>query len=128
MKTPLENRAEVSSLDALHEKRKDILVEFGPLKAMHGSFGMFDHKRKAMVSAMKIKCRMRLMAAGGKVTDDIVDAEAHCDPQYLSWLDEQMADKVRFVNLEAELDTIQELVRNRELGLQIFNSEAKLAR
>lgn len=128
MRTPLEERAEVDALSALHEKRKDILVEFGPLKAMHGSFGLFDHKRKAMVSAMKIKARLKLIANGGKVTDDIVDAEAHVDPQYLSWLDEQMEDKVRFVHLEAELDSLHEVIRNRELALQIFNSEVKLAR
>ena len=128
MKTPLEERAEVDALSALHEKRRDLLVEFGPLKAMHGSFGLFDHKRKAMVSAMKIKTRLRLTAAGAKVTDDIVDAEAHCDQQYLKWLDEQMDDKVRFVNLESELDSLHEIIRNRELCLQVFNSEARLAR
>lgn len=128
MSTPLEQRAEVNDLEALQERRKDILVEFAPLKAMHGPFGLFDHKRKAMVSGMKIKARLKLIASGGKVTDDIVDAEAHVDPQYLSWLDEQMADKVRFVHLEAELDSLHELIRDRELGLQIHNSEIKLAR
>ncbi len=128
MKTPLENRADVDAIEALHEKRRDVLVELAPLKAMHGNFGLYEAKRKALVSAMKVKARLSLIERGGKVTDDIVDAEAHIDQQYTKWLDEQMDDKVRFIQLEAELDAIQELIRNRELCLQVFNSEVKLAR
>lgn len=128
LRTPLEDRADVDPLLVLHEKRRDLLVELAPLKAMHGNFGLYDAKRKALVEAMKVRARMRLQANGGKVTDAIIDAEAHCDEQYTRWLDEQMADKVRFIQLESELDAIAELIRNRELSLQVFNSEVKLAR
>ena len=95
---------------------------------MHGSFGLYDAKRKALVESMKVKARIRLVESGSKVTDAIVDAEAHCDPVYVAWLDEQLTEKVAFVTLEAELDTINDLIRNRELSMQTYNAELRLAR
>lgn len=128
MITDLEARAHVAALDELHSKRRDLLVEFAPLKAMHGAFGLYDARRKRLLEGLKVRTRERLTAANAKVTDAIVDAEAHDDPSYSAWLDDQLTDKVRYVQLEYEMDEISELVRNRELGLQIFNSEIKLAR
>ncbi|OQW33317.1 MAG: hypothetical protein A4C66_04115 [Nitrospira sp. HN-bin3] len=128
MKTDLEARANVESLDDLHAQRRDILAMFAPLKAMHGAFGLYDARRKALLEGLKVRTRERLMAANAKVTDAIVDAEAHNDPTYVAWLDEQFTDKVRYVQLEVEMDEIAERIRNRELSLQIFNSEVKLAR
>lgn len=128
MKSPLENRADIDSLDQLQEQRKTLLIELAPLKAMHGNFGLYDAKRKALVSAMKVKARLLLAEKGAKTTDDIVDAEAHCDKQYTDWLDEAMVDKVRYIQLEDELDAINEQIRNRELTLQVYNGELRLAR
>lgn len=128
MKSALESRADIDSLDLLHEKRRLLLEELAPLKAMHGSFGLYDAKRKALVEAMKVRARLRLTETGAKVTDAIVDAEAHCEKTYVDWLDTQMEDKVAYIKLEAELDAINELIRNRELSLQTFNAEVRLAR
>lgn len=128
MKTPLENRADIDSLDQLHEQRRTLLIELAPLRAMHGSFGMYDARRKALVSAMKVKVRLSLAERGGKITDDIVDAEAHVEKQYTDWLDEQLTDKVAWVRLETEYDTLCEKIKNRELSLLAFNAEARLQR
>jgi len=128
VRTPLESRAEIDALDQLHEQRRDLLVELAPLRAMHGSFGLFDAKRKALLSALKVQVRMELTAKGGKVTDDIVDAEAHCHPRYTAFLDDQMDDKVRYIQLETAHDEILERIKNRELSLLAFNAEARLQR
>jgi len=95
---------------------------------MHGPFGLFDAKRKQMVEAMKVKARVRLQNIGGKVTDAIIDAEAHCDEQYTTWLDQQLTEKVEYVKMDGELDRLNDLIRNREISLQVYNGELRLAR
>ena len=128
MKSPLESRAEVDALDTLHGRRRTLLADLAPLRAMHGAFGMFDPKRKALVESMKVRARLRLTETGGKVTDAIIDAEAHCDPQYQRWLDEQLTEKVQYIQLEAQYDELVELIRNREISLQVFNAEIRFQR
>ena len=128
MKSPLESRAEVDALDTLHDRRRTLLADLAPLRAMHGAFGMFDPKRKALVESMKVRARLRLTETGGKVTDAIIDAEAHCDPQYQRWLDEQLTEKVKYIQLEAQYDELVELIRNREISLQVFNAEIRFQR
>jgi len=124
----LEERADVDSLERLHEERRQLLIRLAPLKAMHGPFGLFDAKRKQMVEAMKVKARVRLQNIGGKVTDAIIDAEAHCDEQYTAWLDQQLTERVEYVKMDGELDRLNDLIRNREISLQVYNGELRLAR
>lgn len=126
--TPLESRAEIASLEGLHVERRQLLREYAPLRALHGPNGKFDNKRKALLEACKIRARMALQKAGEKTTDAAVDAAGHADEQYVSFIDQGIASAVRYIELETQVSEIEERIRNREISLLCYNSEAKLAR
>lgn len=124
----LEDRAEVEPLEVLHNERRQLMITLAPLKAVHGNFGLFDHRRKSMVEAMKVKTRLRLTQSGAKVTEAMIDAEAHEDKQYNEFLDQMYAEKVEFLKQQTTLDEIEERIRSREIALGVYNSELRLGR
>ena len=124
----IEARADVESLETLHHERRVLLKVLAPLKAMHGSFGMFDAKRKQMTRAMMVRARDAIKKRGEKATEPMIEAEALNDPQYLAWLDQQLADRIEFIARQTELDEIEERIRSRELELQAYNAELRLQR
>lgn len=126
--TALESRAEVESLETLHTERRKLIARLAPLKAMHGSFGMFDAKRQQMGRAMMVKAKQEMTARGEKVTDQMVEAHALTDPQYAAFLDQHVRDKIEFITLQTQLDEIEERIRNREIALQCYNGEIRLGR
>lgn len=124
---PVEDRAQVAALGDLHARRRTLLKTLAPLKALHGHNGVWDDKRKAMLEAMKVKHRMN-PAPGVKVTDSSVDAAAYADPAYEKFLDDGIAARIDYLTQQNELDEIEELIRDRELCLLVYNSEVKLDR
>lgn len=124
----LEDRAGVESLEALHHERRVLMRSLAPLKAMHGSFGMFDVRRKQMSRAMMVKARMDMQQRGEKITDMMVEAHALTDKQFTEWLDRQERDRIEYLCQQTALDEIEERIRSREIALQAYNSELRLAR
>jgi hypothetical protein len=124
----VEGRAEVLPLGDLHARRRALLVPLAPLKALHGHGGLFDDKRKQMLEAMKVKARMALTDAGQKTTEGMIDAMAYADEQYARFIDQGITDRIEYLNLANELTEIEELIRDRELGLLVYNAELKLSR
>ncbi len=126
--TDLECRADLDSLQGLQQERRQLLREYAPLKALHGPFGKFDFKRKAMLEACKIRARMEMQQKGEKITESAVDALGHADPQYIAFVDEGIVAATRYIELDLAVTEIEERIRNREFSLLAFNAEAKLAR
>ena len=124
----LEQRAGVDSLGDLHARRRTLLAQLGPLKALHGHNGLWDNKRKQMLEAIKVRVRMTLEADGKKGTDAAVDALAHADEQYARFIDAGITDRIDYLTLQNEADEIAERIRSREIELLAYNSEVKLAR
>lgn len=125
---PVEDRADVLPLGDLHARRRGLLDRLAPLKALHGHSGLFDDKRKRLVEALKVRARMQMVAAGQKPTDQGVEAAAYADPQYEAFLDAGERDRIEYIRLATELTEIEELIRDRELCLLVYNSEVKLDR
>lgn len=125
---PIEERAEVRALAELHHERRQLMITLAPLKAVHGPFGLFDHRRKSMVEAMKVKARLALTKDGGKATEAMIDAEGHGDPQYNDFLDQMYAEKIEYLKQQTTLDEIEEQIRSREIEIQAYNSELRLGR
>ena len=127
--TPLESRAQVESLEELHQRRRQLLTLFAPLKALHGNFGLFDDRRKRMLESLKVRARQNLSAnAEKKPTEAQIDSAAYADPQYEAFLDQAYADKIDFINQSTELSELEERIRSRELELSVYSSELRLAR
>ena len=125
---PIESRAEVDSLGDLQQRRRALLAQLAPLKALHGHNGLWDNKRKQMLEAIKVRVRMTLEADGKKGTDAAVDALAHADEQYARFIDAGITDRIDYLTLQNEADEIAERIRSREIELLAYNGELKLAR
>jgi hypothetical protein len=122
----VESRAEVESLDELHQARRELMPQFAALKALHGTFGLYDAKRKAILAAIHIRVRMELRDAQEKVTEALVDSMAHADEQYQRFLDESLTDRIRFIELDTEVSELEERIRSREIELGCYRSELSL--
>ena len=126
----LEQRADIESLDELLATRRKIVGEIARLKALHGPFGKFDYKRKNLLSAKKVQARMaiteRVKKEGGKLTEDMVDAEAHADPDYEKFIDNGIADHIEYIEKENELAEVEDRIKNRELELRAYTAEISL--
>jgi hypothetical protein len=124
----LESRAEIDSLEDLHARRRHLLVQLAPLKALHGPFGTWDAKRKQILEALKIRHRVELQAKQEKTTEGLIDALAHADPQYERFLDESTAAKAEYLTLDNELTEIAERIEGRNAALYAYSSEVRLGR
>ncbi len=124
----LEDRASVESLEALHHERRILMRTLAPLKALHGPFGLWDAKRKQMSRACMVRARMAIIARHEKPTEAMVEAEALCDPQFVAFMDQAERDRIEYLCQQTQLDELEERIRSREIALQAYNSELRLAR
>ena len=126
--TALESRADVDSLEALQHERRMLVHQIAPLKALHGSFGLWDAKRQQMSRAMQVKARLLLIQAGVKPTDKQVEAEALASEQYEQFVDDSLAARISYIEMQDAIDAIEERIRSREIALQAYNGEMRMAR
>lgn len=125
----LESRADTDSLGDLHARRRQLMITLGPLKALHGPFGIFDDRRKQMLEALKVRARQTLSAGSEKKpTESAIDSAAYADPQYEAFLDQAWQEKVDYVNQANELSELEERIRSREIELMTYGAEARLQR
>ncbi len=124
--TDLEQRADTDSLEHLHVERRKLLPEYATLRALHGSNGKWDARRKARLEAAKIQARMDMVKEGEKVTESAVDARGHADEGYVQFIEDGIAGATRFVEVETEVSEIEELIRNREIALSVYGKEVSL--
>ena len=124
----LETRANIESLETLHHERRLLMRTLAPLKALHGSFGLWDAKRKQMSRACMVRARMAITQRGDKPTEAMVEAEALTDPQFIAFMDQAERDRIEYIAQQTQLEEIEERIRNREIALQAYNGELRLVR
>ena len=126
MRTELESRAGIEPLDQLQAERRLLLVEYAGLKSLHGPFGKFDHFRKQLVEALKVRVRLRLLEKEVKVTESMIDAMAHNEPEYLKLLEDGQKDATRYIVLEMQVTELEERIENRLAMLRMHTRELGL--
>lgn len=124
----LEARVGTDPLDELHHRRRVLIEQIAPLRALHGPFGMWDDRRKQLLEACKVRARLSLGKDGAKVTEGMVDATAYDDPEYEKLLDEGYSSRIDYIRMENELSEIGERIRSRELEIAAYSAEARLQR
>lgn len=124
----LEQRAEVDSLAALHQERRVVLQTLTKLRAEHGSFGSWDHRRKQLVESLKIKALDRDPADPPllKETEKIIEAWAYSHPTYKAFLDRGAAERIEWITQENYLTEIEERIRSREIEIMAYSAETRL--
>jgi hypothetical protein len=124
---PVEERAEVASLDALHARRRALINANARLFALYGPFGHYDDHRKHMVEALKIKARLELSAGQEKKpTETAIDAAAYGSEQYGAFIDTALGEKVEYLRVSTEITEIEEAIRSREFELTAYSRELSL--
>lgn len=124
----MEIRAEVEGLGALHDQRRQLAIEYLPLKALYGHDGCWDARRKQMVEAAKIHARDVCEKAGTKVTEGLVDAMAHGSDSYVAFITNSIEQRTRFLELDLAWREIEERIKSREIEIMYAAAEARLGR
>ena len=124
VKTELESRADLDSLEALQDERRKLIAVHGRLLALWGREGQADHFRKRRVEAEKVKVRMELSAGREKKpTESEIDAAAHGSEAYGAFLDLQLADHIESLQVENRITEIRELIADRSQILKAYTEE-----
>lgn len=125
----LESRVGTDALDDLHARRRALLKQYAPLRALYGPGGIWDARRKALVEAYKVDARTILTTPDGKKpTDGTVEAMAYSDIRYKTFLDKSEGELITFVTLDVEWREIDERIYSRSLEVSAFSAEARLQR
>lgn len=122
----LERRADVDSLDRLHDERRRLYRQYARLIALYGPFGIWDDRRKQMLEAFKTQARAEQRAAGAKVTNDEINELAHANPAYQKFLDDSLDDKIRYLQIWNRISEINELIQSRAIALSAYKAELRL--
>jgi hypothetical protein len=122
----LEHRADVVSIEALHQERRRLVEENGKLLALYGPFGHYDDHRKHMVEALKIKARLDLKNGGEKTTEAMIDAHAYGSDDYARFIDGALTEKIAFLNIANRITEIEEQIRDREQKMRAYTAELTL--
>lgn len=82
--------------------------EYAVLKTLHGPFGKWEHFRISLVRSLLLEHRTRPPVAGANNwTDKLLDAAAHNDPRYRTFLDEGTKQAIRYNELAEQRGDLQ---------------------
>lgn len=122
----IENRVGIGHLDQLHERRRALIQQVAPLRALHGSFGKFDALRKQKLAAFAEIVRADYAEKGKKITEARIDQLAHAYPGYIQWLTDMLNEHAEMINLENEIRDIDDQIVRETSLIGYARSEMKL--
>lgn len=121
----LEARAGIQSLDLLQAKRSALVADAAPLRALYGSFGGWDAKRKVLLAIQELRVRDEAARAETKLTEGKVDALAHASAAYQAFIDQSNLERSRWIILEDAIDALTEQINRDQALLRYLTSEPK---
>lgn len=124
--TDLERRADVDSLERLHDERRRLYRVSAKLIAMYGPFGIFDDRRKQILEAIKTRVRIEQRGLNVKITNDEVSERAHADKQYKDFIDRALDERIEYLKIWNRISEINELIQNRAIALSAYKAELRL--
>lgn len=140
---PIEHRAEIDSLEALQQKRRDLMKEYAPLagKFKGGAVAGTDASRKrhrALVAkrilieaqqAWEAKNKPGVIAVGPfkEPSETALERQANADTEHIAFCDQLEKDYTRFIVLENDIQEINEKIRSREVELYAYNAELRMS-
>jgi hypothetical protein len=146
---PLENRAEVDSLEALQHRRREKMKAYAPLAAKFkgGATAGTDAARKrhrALVAKrILVELRQRFDAGPQQVpskktaglmvpavfeepSETALERMANADTEHIAYCDKLQTEYTRFILLENDIQEINEKIRSREVELYSYNAELRM--
>lgn len=115
----MELRAGIEPLAQLLDARYHLVDKVADLRAKFGPWGTWDHLRKIEISRLKSLIRLQAMQSKARVTNDMVDDEAHQHVDYTEFVLLATRERAAWVRLEAQIEAIDFTI-NRGQGLLRF--------
>jgi hypothetical protein len=142
MRTALEAKADVWSLDELQQKRRELLKEYAPLAAKFkgGASAGTDAARKRHRALVAKRILVEMERLGGEArpggvieefkapSETALERMANADTEHIAYCDKLEADYTRFIVLENDIQEINEKIRSREVELYAYNAEIRMSR
>ena len=122
----VERKMGLRPLSELLGKRAALIEEVADLRARYGSFGTFDHLRKIELSRLCGLIRAQATAEGRKVSNDVVDEEAHAHPDYIGFIATATEERARWAILEGKVEAIEWYIRRGQSVASYLTAEARL--
>ena len=102
----IENRIGIEPIDQLLAEKNVLIEKVADLRAVYGSFGTHDASRKSELARIKGLLRAQYTKAQVKVTETMLDDEAHCHSDYTSFITRATRERAEWVRLESQVEAI----------------------
>ena len=122
----IEARLGIQNIEELLDERRTLVGKVANLRAMFGSFGTWDSKRKLLLSGIKQKIRAQMVAASAKITEANLDDEAHASPEYGQFILDSTRQRAEWIDLENHVQDINDLIQRDNLLGRHASQEARL--
>lgn len=113
----------------LAELRKEEGELRAALAAYDGQFGRgghWEHERKAILAAIKVRYMDQARDAGEKMSNADADDHAHADPEYVSWLDKKRVERGYMDGIVAQLAVTRARIEEALLDKELIDREIRL--
>lgn len=102
----VETAVGVKGVVEVRDERWHLVQKSAKLRALHGSFGLWEHQRKILLAKLRTAIRGGAVASGAKMTEAAIDDAAHAHPQYVEFITQGVIDKQEWIGSEAEIQGI----------------------
>lgn len=129
LRTPqadIENRLGIQPLEELLAERDALIKEVSMLRALHGSFGTWDDKRRVLRSTIAMKLRAKALESGTKVTEAWLEDAAQSDPDYVLFISDGTNEKARWHELENRIQGINDMIMRGQAISRFVTAELGL--
>jgi len=106
-------------LDELLAELDESEAEWADGAALYGNGGMFNDKRKSLLSIIALRIRDERAGEGKKSTEDMIEQMAHADKEYVKFLDGHIGRRAKWLALDAHRDGIVMRVNRGQAMLKI---------
>ena len=118
-------RAGVPDLDDLHDKRRTIIETHGELMALHRNKSLLDARRKETLALCALEVRHKHETAGTRVTEKLVEDEAHVHPRYRQWISDTIVGGAKALMYENLVQEVEETVNRGQSVMRQYTQEPR---
>lgn len=113
--------------EQLLSRRAAVVTKIAPLRALYGGNGyMGERSFKLDEARIATVVRARLVEAGGKVTEGMIDEGTRTHPHYIAALEADVQQRAQWIELEESLNEIEWRLRVRASDSYLLGQEARL--
>ena len=122
----IEQRIGVQPIEELLDQRRTLVGKVAGLRALYGSFGTWDARRKNLLAGVTAKLRAQYVLAGVKITEAALSDEAHASGEYATFITESTHRRAEWIRLENDVQDINDLIARDQALARHVAAEVRL--